>query len=652
MVLHYNNQFDNSTRAYNYSKEYNFQEDYIVGFGFFSFLEIQGRLSESPGYHRDLSANVKFQLPYHHKYLPNIAIGIQDLGGAANNYDNQYIVLDKEYKFFRSAIGYGHATTKNSSNARMDGVFGSLEIQATPWLYIMGENDTRENHVGMRLEMPNSWSENFNLQATLAYNITESQTSFGINLNIPLIHNSMKHSKTFVKQKTAKIIKEEKKYLDLQNENLSKNKEQYSNDLLIDNYSKIDSPSKLVNRLAIFGFENIRVAQQNDILYLEVENTIFDHTDLDAIGYILGVLVTSDIDSKKYVLTLLKNNIQTITISGNIKDFKNYLSNSSLENTRVLKSHLKFSRNFDTKDIAYSKLKNSSFFIPRVEFSLGITSTIGTEYGVYDYIAALRTNIYMTLYDGLVASVMYEMPFANSSDFDSGGVYYIENKLNNRIVNAMLHQTIHLDNFLNTISFGKYKTDYIGVLDQANYTTTDGQHAIKFTGGYFSNTNDRTLIDKEIYLASYRYNYAPMDLYLEVTYGKYWYGDRGARVELKRFFGETSIALYYKNTRADYSNAPSATEEIAGATISFPFTARKLYKANYFQIKGKRDWQYSVSSTINRDDGTNSLNGNFGIIPTTDLKLTTEYLNRDRLSSDYILNHLDRLRDAYIEYSK
>jgi len=38
----------------------NFEENYIAGIGFLSSSEIVARLVESPGYARDLAANLKF----------------------------------------------------------------------------------------------------------------------------------------------------------------------------------------------------------------------------------------------------------------------------------------------------------------------------------------------------------------------------------------------------------------------------------------------------------------------------------------------------------------------------------------------------------------------------------------------------------------
>jgi len=105
-VFQFNNQFDNHSRGYNYTKPYKSSENYITGIGFLSSTEIVARLVESLGA-RDLAANLKFQIPYHYKYLPDMAIGIQDIGGEDNHYDNTYIVADKEIGFIRASLGYG-----------------------------------------------------------------------------------------------------------------------------------------------------------------------------------------------------------------------------------------------------------------------------------------------------------------------------------------------------------------------------------------------------------------------------------------------------------------------------------------------------------------------------------------------------------------
>ena len=81
-VFSYNNQFDNHLRDYDYTKKRNDSDDFVFGVGILPNLEIQARFKEQVGYTRDLSANIKYQIPQFNEYFPTIAIGVQDFGSA------------------------------------------------------------------------------------------------------------------------------------------------------------------------------------------------------------------------------------------------------------------------------------------------------------------------------------------------------------------------------------------------------------------------------------------------------------------------------------------------------------------------------------------------------------------------------------------
>jgi hypothetical protein len=638
MVLHFDNQFDNNLRSYNYDKKDSSQEDYILGFGLFPYMEVQARLSETPGYHRDLSVNTKVQIPYKHEYLPNIAFGIQDLGGAANFYDNKYVVLDKEIYFIRASLGYGISTTEYTKRDRMDGVFGAVELKATDWLYFLAENDTKENHTALRLETPKEWIEQFRLSSMISYNIDTKNTSFALSVEIPLWHTSkieklqkneqINHTPDTLKIPSYKPYVEKNKKVLVSEQNSS--------------FSLVEFQKKLVD----FGFENVRVAKKEKHLYIELENTIFDHTDLDAIGYVIGIASFEKSEYEHYTLTLLKNNLKTISINGDFSKFREYVQTPDAVNERALKNNLVIQRDFDDSTIDYSELQNSSLFVPRVKLSLGLVTAVGTEVGVFDYAASLNTTAYLQLYDGLVLSALYQLPFAQSDDFKEGGAYYkpFEYHLQSDFVNIMAHQTLRYDNLINTLSVGKYNIDYIGAMNQTNYTTDSGVHSLKYKGGYFVEEDDSSK-DRYFSLSSYEYTYAPFDTSLELTYGKYWQGDVGYAVALERYFGETSLKFIFTDTSLE-----GVQEQFAGVELSFPLTTRKLLKANYIQVQGDKDFTYKLRTTINKDDGSNRINHYYARVPQSDFEIENVYLDRSRLGESYIKSHLDRIREAYLNY--
>ena len=639
VVFQFNNQFDNHLRNYNYTSPDASEENYIGGVGFFPNLEVVGRLVEvgrlSPTSTydfsvRDLSANFKYKLPLDYDVLPDIALGLQDFGGSANHYINNYIVADKEFGFLRTSLGYGKAGDNNRGQ-RMNGIFAGVEAKVTDWFSVLAEHDGKENHAGIRVAVPKSLISSVKVEGMLAQNLTQSQTHFAINLTVPLFKDT--HKIPYQKERESSYFRSsENKTTPLTEVEPNVQNENRDNRLL-----------KIQNRLVNFGFENVQVGSYKNSIYVKAENSIFDHTDLDALGYIIGTISSSYKKNKHYIVTLLKNNLQTITVSGESKKFQNYVESPTPKNTLELKQSLAFSRVFNEKNVNFiSSKQNSSFFKPRFEFSPGLLTTVGTEVGVFDYLATLRTNLYMPIYDGLVLSAMYETPLVHSDNFDEDKVYGIRNvnRLKSRLVTAMAHQTLHYDSLFNTLSVGEYQGDYLGLLNQTNLTTTSGEHAIGLKVGAFEHKDSNIKDEREVYLGSYRYFYEPMNLFTKITYGQYWNKDRGTTIEFKRFFDQTAVSFYVKDVGYKY----------AGVQVSFPLTTRKLYNSKIVQFKGKSDFNYGIRTTLSEPTGGNIQRPNGGIVPKSDFELASTYLDRDRLNGSYIKNNIDRMRDAYIRY--
>lgn len=632
MVIHFNNQFDNHLRNYDYDVEHESKEDYQFGVGFLSSLEVVGRLVESKGILRDLSANLKYKVPYTHEYLPNIAVGLQDIGGAASFYENRYIVLDKEIGAVKGSIGYGQAKD-GIHGKRMDGLFGGMEFQATNWFSIMAEHDGEENHAAVRIAMPSSWLSNVDLDVMLTQNLTEADTSFAFNFSIPFLSKNEKR----VPLETTLTSIDEGTLFDLKENSLPLK--------VIDlNEKKEHTLLDLQNSLVKFGFENVRVGTDGDeTLYVECENTIFNHNDLDALGYILGQIIDTTSRYNYYQLTLLTNNLQTISLGGTLAVYKKYMNFPNIRNLNNVKEGLVITNSYDISRVNFiTKQTNSSFFRPRLELSPGVITAVGTEVGVLDYLVSLQSNVYVPLYDGLIASAMYEVPLFHSNDFDEGEVYHkiYEDRIDKGLVNFGLHQTLHYDTLFNTTSIGQFNSDFFGVMNQTYFSSDSGEHAMKMRLGGFENKDGE---QRDVYLGSYRYFYAPLDMFTELTYGKYWNQDNGITLTLKRFFGDTATSFYLKDM---------GYNKYAGINVSFPLTFKKLYKASTLgQVKGKKDFSYGLKTTVNLDDGSNQLKPSGGIIPKTEFELDSYYLNRDRLNASYIKEHIDRMREAYFEYT-
>ena len=259
-------------------------EHYFINFGILPNLEVSGRLaniedkgpSNRPFLDRDLSASVKYQIPFYHKYLPHIAIGIQDIAGTADRYKSKFIVLSKQYTFLEGSVGYGFGSN------HLDGMFGGLEVRATEWLYLLGEYDTQDTRVGIRLNTPEKLFNLFDLSVSVNKNIddTKEDVSFALTLKMDLgnPHDSIqKYPETCMSeeiQAPVPVSGTTTTTRSIQTVVSLESKLQHFQDALVS-----------------FGFENLDLGMKGDRMYVAYENHVLDHNELDAIGVILGYMV-------------------------------------------------------------------------------------------------------------------------------------------------------------------------------------------------------------------------------------------------------------------------------------------------------------------------------------------------------------------------
>ena len=75
------------------------------------------------------------------------------------------------------------------------------------------------------------------------------------------------------------------------------------------------------------------------------------------------------------------------------------------------------------------------------------------------------------------------------------------------------------------------------------------------------------------------------------------------------------------------------------------------------QVRGSDEWSYAQESTL-KNNNTNNPRGSLNYLPPYPLaidpqpaqSLNRTFYNRDRLSAAYLLQHLERLREAWLKY--
>jgi|GEM_PF-1139652 len=641
----FNNQFDYHLSDYDYDIDTDTPKDFVFGIGLFQNLEIQGRLKDQPGYVRDLSPNIKFRLPLpsSNPWLPDIAVGAQDFAGEANHYENYYAVLDKSFTMplgkwhpaVRGSVGYGYS---RSNHERMDGLFGGVEISLAEWFSIMGDYDGEETFVGGLLHIPQSTLKIASIDLLLSSNLSNNgESSVLINLTFPLMSKrsdkAIDKSDTVLPSRHLESTESPSKVTPIHPNTPSS----------VSTKATIPTLDALADILTDQGLQNIDIGRNNDTIFIAYENIAYLHNELDALSVVLRETSRLSDTYRHIIIQIKKSAIPVFTFQSSLEAADNYFKNPSPGTKRALAHTIKEVPHTIRRQMEIVQKNTASLrFLPHLVISPELTTFLGTDLGVLDYQLLLAATGYLNLYDGVDLTVRAVAKVSESDNMNKEswfGYAYSDGGLSS----AMAHYSYGFDMGVNTLSAGLYDYDYVGVTDQALFK--NGNHTFGLKGGYYASTDDDK-DDRTFLLLSYTYNYAPLDIYATVQGGQYWEQDTGFDVELKRFFGDIAVFFKYLQTSPEddvpYSNDP---DQYIGLGIELPLDFKKSkLRGKLGQINGDPSWSHMVKSTVNRDDGTNIIVPfESAHDPVMDIDVKNYFYDRNRLSIQYIKNHLDRL---------
>ncbi len=661
-----------------YKDTYTNQENYLFSAGLFSFLEGGGRVAQ--GY-KDLSAQFKLTTapltPNGMPWLPSLAFGIQDVGGKANFFRTNYLVATEEVSRLRLSLGYGFGSE------RMNGAFGGVELKAFDWLYFLGEYDTKETNIGARVITPDLFGYPVNLHSTLKSSLSNNPgtISFGIGVEFAL-GRDWRHpggDPVSVSSVTAErrvggnpepvasapapvAAGDGNQPLKAGAEGVTPpfpkvgvaardlNPLKAGSEVLpIGDVTQLASRRatlrSLRDRLTADGFMHVQVgADGDDLLLIEYENGRYTRNQLDGMGVVLGMVVKylpTEFKSVRLVLKVQNIRMLQVTIpTGNLALFFRDAAMDALLG--------------DLVDVTYAIDDNhlvtfveegsfSSWFRSRLTLAPRLRSYVATEVSTLDYLLSINPSLTVDLWKGATVSATADIPVAWSGGYDDLGAFR-GSRNDPRLEILTLSQSLRVrPDLMISLNGGMISNDVYGVVNEASWYSPEGSHRVGFQQGYARDNN--LSFNRTSYLGSYRYTYAPLESSLTVTAGSFWDNDRGARLDLTRYFGDTAFSVFYKISRT----ANDDNYQIGGVQLSFPLTPRQGMKPYPVQVKGTDQWDYRLQTVTHSPDGSNSVFVSVGESPPVNT-VAKSYYDRDRLTPEYIKTHLLRVRDAYLRY--
>ncbi|ASO17667.1 TPA: hypothetical protein GRI80_03855 [Vibrio parahaemolyticus] len=587
---------------------------------------------------RDLSMSFKYQVPnFWGTDNLDFALGIQDLGGSANQFSTKYAVADYSFDFvpIRLSAGYGLSEIELGV---MDGPFGGIEYQPLSFLQISGEYDAVEFNSSVKLFTPQGTLP-YDVTASVSYQLysghnTDEQNMWNAALSVPLVtgytrsRDYSRHNVTLMER----LSLEQKK-------------------------AKEASISALVSALRNEGFVNIQIGLLNQTAVVALENRRYNHNQVDGLGVAMGI-VSSHLgqnavaevggESDRVELFMLANQKPVVSVQVNSSCYQNFINGSAACDdikftTRDLSEKLEL---VDWK----TERVNSGVLDSQLIFSPMVRHAVATEFGVYDYSFAMSSNLYTYLWSGAAVDVRHILPLAESDDYEKWG-YFDDSAYENDIERAMLHQFFRLPyvDIANQVSIGLAKTDYIGARSESTWFSQSGAHAISLEMSYFQHVDEKDengyeTLDRQTSLARYTFSMPEWDWQFNATAGEFWRGDVGAKLTTSHWFEDIEVSATYQVTKFKDTDE----EQFVAVSVKLPLTPWRDMSPGLLQVRGNEAYDFNVMTRVGND--VNYLSDGQGDELIMDNSMLRRYFNRGRYGSNYFEENKIRLRNAYLRY--
>jgi hypothetical protein len=395
----------------------------------------------------------------------------------------------------------------------------------------------------------------------------------------------------------------------------------------------------LQRELVDAGFENVRVGVDGTVVVVEYENDVYSHAEVDALGVVLGhVAWRAPPGLDRFAVVLERTQLPLAEISGPLSSLRAWFGAAEERGEAALPEVLALSWHPRRRDGAWwddaparrSALRSQLVLAP------GLVTYVATEISALEYVLSLRPELRVPLWPGALAYGRWDVPFVWSAALADGGALR-SRRAAPRLVDALLYQALPLAPGVTALAgAGVFQVNGAGGLGEVTWTPGGGDLALAVHGAFTrvvqgADTGKR----HESLVASVRWRYAPLALVATVSGGRFYEGDRGAEVELARWFRDTSVGVFYAHTGVS----------VVGVRLTLPLTPRREMTPGLLQVRGTPRWEYDVFSVVQHR--TNDIVSGVAVQPVTPWNLEDAYRDASRLTLEALARDLPRARAAF-----
>ena len=630
------------------------RRNYTLGFGLGQGLEIFGRLADytnppAPGQIfvsgvRDISANIKWQLPIRAAGIPTLAVGATDLSGGASYFRSAYAVASDEWGPVRWSAGLAHGTARGQAKA-LDGLFGGAEARlwdtrATALL----ETDGTRRHVGLRYySTPLAWLGNAqaigSVQRSFGASTPQGRngdaTAFNLSLVVPMGADDTTRNQRGLgaAQKTAPLP---------------------PLDPLAPPGGRTtaalpDPLPALQSALRSAGLDRIRVGTLGTNLVVEFENHRYLHNEADALGIVLGLGAEFAPSGIRRVHAIaLKTGQVVFENSVDVTAFRNYLRDGDAI-PALASMGVGRLQGYDDSAVQWLNPTPSPFSRVRISLQPLLNHALATEVGVFDYSLALQARATAPLWQGAEVYADTVQRLHNTANLEPGRIYG-GMRHRNGLQTLALQQSFWLGtNVFTSVGAGRYQFDALGAEGESilfmpwNTDTVHLRGSVNhFADRPTSTSNPSRTVDA--WSANYRWRMAPTT-WAEGGVHAYSDGSTGPSVALTHWFGDTALQLYARK---------GGSNTFVGLELSLPLAPRQGMGTAAVQLTGAPRFATGVRTLHASGASNNSNYIKFDAVRPVALNYQPEVqmLNSGRITADYMRTQLPRLRESFYLYAR
>jgi hypothetical protein len=604
---------------------------------------------------RDLGFNVKLSLPSLYAWMPNFALGLEDVGGQRNFFEARYIASSYQWRKVGMTLGYGEDSDNveggfSFGSSRLKGVFGGLRIELPLGFDFSGEFDGQDPLYSLRWVFP-AWRQLVRLQSSIGYLPPDDEPKgHGLSVGVVALFSLGSATKNY--EKLPHFQNKENEYQGIlsaspmvevkSNKDDDKEFQSANNRLEISNSDAKGAPvyEEWRKKLIAKGFKNVNLyIDSYGVPNVDFENVVFRNNELHALGVAMGLVsenMNCGVERVSFVMrrdgvpllrfvsgrAWLMNKFQFGDACGESETWRNIITNGiSVEIYPKINNKSLVSNDY------YEKAIDISIY-PKLRYFLA------TEISALEYSTALAADLKINTWKGGVANFKVVESAIESEEFNYSKAFDLYSVPTGLDTIAFRQFFSPSSSWLAQISVGRFDRYFDGGYSEVRSLLFGRGLQIGASAGWLRDQRDDQY--RRFGGGFVQYGFLPSGVTTRLAYDRYLYGDYGPSIELGRDFRHDVRLSFF----AIHTNINTV-----GMRVRLPLSTRKAWTVGPFSVRGSDAWSTQLKTSVGDinyvyPDAVRKISPDYSI--------ERNYLNNDRWSVEYIKNNIWLMQEAYI----